>query len=292
MKIALVTDSTANLSKEEIEKYNINVLPIPIYIDDQEYLEGIDIDSEKLFETQRNGSGFPSTSQPKMGELIATFDRLKDEGYDAIIDICLSSGISGSYSTLMGIAQSNPEYKLYPIDSKITIRLMGYLVLAAAKMIEKGTYTPEEIVAKVEEIRDTVDELFVVDDLNNLSRGGRLSNAAAFIGSILNIKPLLTFDGPKIVAYDKVRSMKRATKRIESEAIEKMKACGIPEDKLRVLIIQSNDAKQAEDALADIKAELPNAVYELDEFDPVVATHLGEKSLGITWMIDVDQMEF
>ncbi len=119
-----------------------------------------------------------------------------------------------------------------------------------------------------------------------------MSNAAAFIGSILNIKPLLTFDGPKIVAYDKVRSMKRATKRIESEAIEKMKACGIPEDKLRVLIIQSNDAKQAEDAMADIKAELPNAVYELDEFDPVVATHLGEKSLGITWMIDVDQMEF
>lgn len=292
MKIALVTDSTANLSKEEIEKYNINVLPIPIYIDDQEYLEGIDIDSEKLFETQRNGAGFPSTSQPKMGELIATFDRLKDEGYDAIIDICLSSGISGSYSTLMGIAQSNPEYNLYPIDSKITIRLMGYLVLVAAKMIEKGAYTPEEIVAKVEEIRDTVDELFVVDDLNNLSRGGRLSNAAAFIGSILNIKPLLTFDGPRIVAYDKVRSMKRATKRIESEAIEKMKACGIPEGKLRVLIIQSNDAKQAEDAMADIKAELPNAVYELDEFDPVVATHLGEKSLGITWMIDVDQMEF
>ncbi len=68
-----------------------------------------------------------------MGELIATFDRLKDEGYDAIIDICLSSGISGSYSTLMGIAQSNPEYKLYPIDSKITIRLMGYLVLAVAR---------------------------------------------------------------------------------------------------------------------------------------------------------------
>lgn len=292
MKIALVTDSTANLSKEEIEKYNINVLPIPIYIDGKEYLEGIDIDSEKLFETQRNGAGFPSTSQPKMGDLITTFDRLKGEGYEAIIYICLSSGISGSYNTLMGIAQSNPDYHLYPIDSKITIRLMGYQVLTAARMIEKGTYTPEEIVAKVEEVRDTIDELFVVDDLNNLSRGGRLSNAAAFIGSILNIKPLLTFDGPDIVAYDKVRSMKRAVKKIEGESIDKMKTCGIPEEKMRILIIQSNDAKQAEDVLNDIKAELPNAVYEMDEFDPVVAAYLGEKSLGITWMIDSEQLEF
>ncbi len=102
MKIALVTDSTANLSAAEIEKYNIKVIPIPIYIDDKEYLEGINITSEELFESQRSGSSFPTTSQPKMGDLITTFDNFKDEGYEAIIYICLSSGISGSYSTLMG----------------------------------------------------------------------------------------------------------------------------------------------------------------------------------------------
>lgn len=76
MKIALVTDSTANLSAAEIEKYNIKVIPIPIYIDDKEYLEGINITSEELFESQRSGSSFPTTSQPKMGDLITTFDRV------------------------------------------------------------------------------------------------------------------------------------------------------------------------------------------------------------------------
>ncbi|GEB90967.1 hypothetical protein LDE05_08300 [Lactobacillus delbrueckii subsp. bulgaricus] len=149
MKIALVTDSTANLSAAEIEKYNIKVIPIPIYIDDKEYLEGINITSEELFESQRSGSSFPTTSQPKMGDLITTFDNFKDEGYEAIIYICLSSGISGSYSTLMGIAQSNPDYHLYPFDSQITVRLQGYQVLAAAKMIEKDSYSPEEIIAKL-----------------------------------------------------------------------------------------------------------------------------------------------
>ncbi|MEE8856650.1 MAG: DegV family protein [Lactobacillus sp.] len=293
MKIALVTDSTANLTKEEAAENNIKVIPIPIYIDGKEYLEGVDITPEQLFESQRNGAGFPSTSQPKMGDLISTFDQLHAEGYEAIIYICLSSGISGSYSTLMGIKQSNPEYNLYPVDSQITIRLQGYQVLAAAKMIAKGTYTPEEIVAKLAEIRSTIDELFIVDDLNNLSRGGRLSNASAFIGSLLNIKPLLTFnDEAKIVAYDKVRSMKRAVKKIEQEALTKIKALDIPEDKLRILIIQSNDAAQAQEVTDFFKAEVPNAVFETDEFSPVIATYLGEKAIGITWMIDVDQLEF
>lgn len=293
MKIALVTDSTANLSAAEIEKYNIKVIPIPIYIDDKEYLEGINITSEELFESQRSGSSFPTTSQPKMGDLITTFDNFKDEGYDAIIYICLSSGISGSYSTLMGIAQNNPDYHLYPFDSQITVRLQGYQVLAAAKMIEKDSYSPKEIIAKLAEIRSTVDELFIVDDLNNLCRGGRLSNASAFIGSLLNIKPLLTFnDEAKIVAYDKVRSMKRAVKKIEQEALEKIKSLDIPEDKLRILIIQSNDAAQADEVMNYLKAEVPKAVFEMDEFSPVIATYLGEKSIGITWMIDVEQMEF
>lgn len=292
MKIALVTDSTANLTPEEIKENNINVVPVPIYIDDKEYLEGVDITSEKLFETQRNGAGFPTTSQPKMGDLLSTYDRLKKEGYDAIISICLSSGISGSYNTLMGIKQTNPEYNLYPFDSQITVRLMGYQVLAAARMIKKGTYTPEEIIAKLEEIRSSIDELFVVDDLNNLSRGGRLSNAGAFIGTLLNIKPLLTFDDEaKIVAYDKVRSLKRAVKKIEEEAIDRINGLSF-KDKLRVLVIQSNDRKQAEDVIDFIKENVPEATVELDEFDPVVATYLGEKSIGLTWMIDVDKMEF
>ena len=180
------------------------------------------------------------------------------------------------------------QFRRLPLDQKSAL-------IEAAKSGDKDAFLElaEEIIAKLAEIRSTVDELFIVDDLNNLCRGGRLSNASAFIGSLLNIKPLLTFnDEAKIVAYDKVRSMKRAVKKIEQEALEKIKSLDIPEDKLRILIIQSNDAAQAEEVMNYLKAEVPKAVFEMDEFSPVIATYLGEKSIGITWMIDVEQMEF
>ena len=202
MKIALVTDSTSVLTEKEAKDNNVIVMPIPVIIGDKEYLEGVNITSEELFETQRQGAAFPKTSQPSMGKMIELYNKLHDEGYEAIIDITLSSGISGYNQTLKNIAHNNPEYHLYPYDSKMTVKLQGYLVLAAAKMIKNGL-TPEQIIKHLDEIRDTIDELFVVDDLKNLSRGGRLSNASAFIGTMLHIKPLLTFKDGKIVAFDK-----------------------------------------------------------------------------------------
>lgn len=291
MKIALVTDSTSVLTKKEIEDNNVIVTPIPIIIGDKEYLEGVNITAAELFEMQRAGADFPTTSQPALGEMIQLFDKLHDEGYDAIITIALSSGISGFYQTLENLAHNNPQYGLYPYDSKLTVRLQGYLVLAAAKMIKAG-YEPEEILAKLDEIRATMDELFVVDDLKNLSRGGRLSNASAFIGSMLHIKPLLTFnDEGKIVAFDKIRSLKRAVSKVESLALEKTSELPY-RDKLRLFVFHSNDAKQAQGIEDFIKENFPGMPIDVAEFSPVIATHLGEKSIAIAWMVDIDQIDF
>lgn len=192
MKIALVTDSTSAITKQEAEKNNIIVVSIPIIIGKKEYLENVDITSDQLFKMQREGADFPKTSQPSTGDLIRLFDRLNEEGYEAIIAITLSSGISGFYQTLCNFAENHPKYNLHAIDSRMTVRLQGNLVLAAAKMIKNGLDL-DTILTRLEKIRSTIDEIFVVNDLKNLSRGGRLSNAGAFIGSMLNIKPLLTF---------------------------------------------------------------------------------------------------
>lgn len=290
MKIALVTDSTSVLTQKEIEENNIIVMPIPVIIGDKEYMEGIDITSEKLFEMQRNGAAFPKTSQPSMGKMIELYNKLHAEGYEAIIDITLSSGISGYNSTLQNIAHNNPEYNLYPYDSKMTVKLQGYLVLAAAKMIKLG-FKPDEIVAKLDKIRDTIDELFVVDDLMNLSRGGRLSNAGAFIGTMLHIKPLLTFEDGKIVAFDKIRSMKRAVSRIEKIALDRTSDLSY-KDKLRLFVFYSNDLKQADEIHDFIYSEFPGMPVDVAEFSPVIATHLGEKSIAIAWMIDIEKIDF
>lgn len=245
LKIALVTDSTSVLTEQEVKDNNINVVPIPVIVGDKEYLEGVNITSEQLFEMQRQGAAFPKTSQPSMGQMLELFNKLHDEGYEAIIAITLSSGISGFYQNLVNMAHNNPEYNLYPYDSKMTVKLQGYLVLAAAKMIKKGL-EPEAIINNLDKIRDTIQELFVVDDLKNLSRGGRLSNASAFIGTMLQIKPILTFnDEGKIVAFDKIRSMKRAVSKVEKLALEK--TAELPyRDKLRLFVFHSNDHKQAD----------------------------------------------
>lgn len=290
MKIALVTDSTSVLTKQEVSDNNINVVPIPVIVGDKEYKEGIDITSAQLFEMERQGAAFPKTSQPSMGEMIELCNKLHSEGYEAIIAITLSSGISGFYQNLVNMAHNNPEYNLYPYDSKMTVRLQGYLVLAAARMIKNGM-EPQVILNKLDEIRSTIDELFVVDDLKNLSRGGRLSNAGAFIGTMLQIKPLLTFnDEGKIVAFDKIRSLKRAVSKVEKLALEK--TADLPyKDKLRLFVFHSNDLKQAEEIKQFINDKFPNKPVDIAEFSPVIATHLGEKSIAIAWMVDIDKID-
>ncbi len=288
MKIALVTDSTSVLTKEEAEKNHILITPIPVIIGDSEYFEGVNITSKKLFALQKQGAAFPKTSQPSMGKTIELYNKLHAQGYKAIIHITLSSGISGYYETLENIAKNNPEYHLYPYDSKMTVRCQGDLALAAARMIKNGL-APAAIIKNLNKIRDTIDELFVVDDLKNLSRGGRLSNASAFIGTMLHIKPLLTFKQGKIVAFDKIRSMKRAVNKAEQIVLQKTAKLDY-KNKLRLFVFHSNDAKQATGIKSFIEQNFTGMPIEVAEFSPVIATHLGEKSIAIAWMVDIDKL--
>ena len=289
MKIALVTDSTSAITKQEAEKNNIIVVSIPIIIGKKEYLENVDITSDQLFKMQREGADFPKTSQPSTGDLIRLFDRLNNEGYEAIIAITLSSGISGFYQTLCNIAENHPKYNLHAIDTRMTVRLQGNLVLAAAKMIKNGLDL-DTILTQLEKIRSTIDEIFVVNDLNNLSRGGRLSNAGAFIGSMLNIKPLLTFKDGNIVAFDKIRSMKRAFIKIKKFTVKKIDQLPY-KDKIKLFIIDSNDSSQVDEAKAFLTEKFPEQNISVTKFSPVIATHLGEKSFAIGWMIDIDKID-
>ncbi|WP_223896585.1 DegV family protein [Lactobacillus huangpiensis] len=289
MKIALVTDSTSAITKQEAEKNNIIVVSIPIIIGKKEYLENVDITSDQLFKMQREGADFPKTSQPSTGDLIRLFDSLNDKGYEAIIAITLSSGISGFYQTLCNIAENHPKYNLHAIDTRMTVRLQGNLVLAAAKMIKNGLDL-DTILTRLEKIRSTIDEIFVVNDLNNLSRGGRLSNAGAFIGSMLNIKPLLTFKDGNIVAFDKIRSMKRAFIKIKKLTVKKIDQLPY-KDKIKLFIIDSNDSSQVDEAKMFLREKFPEQNISVTKFSPVIATHLGEKSFAIGWMIDIDKID-
>lgn len=287
MKIAVVTDSTSYLPEELIQKYDIRVVPIPFILNEKTYEEGVDITTEEFYSLLAQSPELPSTSQPPLGEMISLYEDLRDEGYEAVISIHLTATISGLVGNLQNIASQIEGIKVIPYDSGITVRLMGELAVAAAQDAAKGMDI-DSIVAHLDELRSTVDEYFLVDDLQNLVKGGRLSNASAFIGTMLKIKPILTFDDDtnKIVAFDKVRSMKRAKKRVESLFIEQLEKTDYP---VHLFVIHANNEKAANEWRDSLQEQFPNLRISVTYFGPVIGCHLGEKAMALGWMRDIEE---
>lgn len=287
MKTAVVTDSTANLDQETIDKYGIKVVPIPYIIDGTEYQDGVDLTRPEFYEKMRNAKDFPTTSQPPVGEMINLYNQLADEGYDAVISIHIAGTISGLMTTLNNLKGQLDNIKLYPIDSSITEVPMGWMVKLAARMAAQNE-DAEKIVVAVEQLKKQYDAVFVVDDLKNLAHGGRLSNASAFIGTVLKIKPLLHFDkeSDKIVAFEKVRSLKKAMKRAQEIIKEETDKADYP---FRLLVIHANNEKRGQEWAKEVQEAFPGIPVSLDEFDPVIAVHLGEGALALGFIRDIEK---
>ena len=285
MKIAVVTDSTSYLTTKEVEDNHITIIPIPVIVDGQVYNEGVDVSNSQYYEILAKTKAFPSTSQPAIGELVTVYENLRDAGYDAIISIHLSSTISGMYNSVVNVANQIEGIKVYPYDSQITVRLMGEMALQAARMAKTENVTPTEIISALDKLRATAGEFFVVDDLQNLVRGGRLSNAGAFIGSVLKIKPLLTFDDKshEIVAFEKVRSMKKAKARVEELFSEEQAKFTYP---VKLTVYHVNALETGETWLNELKMKFPDMAIEFAEMGPVIGTHLGQGALALAWIKD------
>ncbi len=288
MKIAIVTDSTAYLEPDEIEKYQITVVPIPVIFGDQVYEEGVNLTNDEFYAKLKTGDVFPSTSQPSIGVLMETYERLAQAGYDAVISIHLTSAISGLMATVTQLAEQLADtIKIIPFDSHLTIRMMGELAIEGARLAEQHDDL-DDIIKKLSEYRDTFNNVFVVDDLQNLVRGGRLSNASAFVGSLLKIKPLLTMhtENYAIEAFEKVRSMKKAKLRCEEIFAADLKQLDYP---VRAMVVHANAQAAGEEWLADLKGKYPDIRWDLTYFGPVIGTHLGSGALAIVWMQDTDK---
>ncbi|MQS96783.1 DegV family protein [Companilactobacillus halodurans] len=287
MKIAIVTDSTSYLPQEIVNKYNITVVPIEVVFDNKTYREDIDITTSQFYELLQDSPELPSTAQPSIGEMMNVYDKLAKEGYDTVISIHLASTISGFVNNLKSAAQLIDNINVIVYDSQITVRLMGYLAQEAAKMAHEGKDV-DEIIGRLDTLRDSMGESFVVDDLKNLVKGGRLSNTSAVIGTVLNIKPLLEFDNDshKIVAYDKVRSMKKAKLKAEDKLATAMENATHP---LRLLVIDADDPSAGDSWAKDLQEKYPETTLDRSYFGPVIGVHLGKGALAIAWIRDFDK---
>ena len=218
MKIAVLTDSSAYLTKEQQEKYHIDVLPIPIIWNGNTYRDLIDIGYQEFYQKLAEEKDLPSTSQPSIGDLQKKIDEYVKEGYTDVIVITLSSGISSYYSSVVSVARDENRIKVHPFDSKITCAGEADFAMLAGRLIEAGA-DMDLIIHDLTDLQKTMDVRFMVDDLGHLKRTGRLSNAASFVGTLFKIKPILSMDvrnGGKISAIAKERLSKRAYQHIQN----------------------------------------------------------------------------
>jgi DegV family protein with EDD domain len=278
MKTAIVTDSTAYIPKEVRDQLRIHMIPLSVSFGAETYREEIDISTDQFYEKVKQHKELPTTSQPAVGEFVELFTSLRHEGYDAVISIHLSSGISGTYQGALTAGNMVDGLQVYAYDSEISCMAQGFYTIEAAKMALDGK-TPEEIIARLDEVKKTLRAYFMVDDLSHLQRGGRLTGAQAFIGGLLQIKPLLHFENKVIVPFEKIRTRKKAIKRIE-ELFSEDAAKGVP---LKAAIIHANRPEEAEQWKQQLSSLYPHVEFTISYFGPVIGTHLGEGALGLTW---------
>lgn len=279
MKTVVVTDSTSYIPKHIRENLNIHMIPLSVVINGETYREEVDLNVSDFYDAVKTIETLPTTTQPPIGEFEQLYSKLAEE-YDAIISIHLSSGISGTYQGAVAAAEMAENVRVYTYDSEISCMAQGFYVLEAASMAQAGK-TPEEILQRLDELKAEMSAYFMVDDLSHLQRGGRLSSAQAVIGSLLNIKPLLHFQDKVIVPFEKIRTRKKAMKRIVdllAEDVEKGKF-------LRATIIHANRVQEAADWKAELAVQFPTVDFSISYFGPVIGTHLGEGSMGMAWTI-------
>lgn len=277
MTTAIVTDSTAYLSQAEQQQYNIHIVPLSVIFDKETFSEGVDIDTTTFYNKVREVKELPKTSQPPIGEFVALFEKLSKD-YDEVVTVHLSSGISGTYQGAVQAGEMVEGIDVYGFDSEIACAVQGFYVIEAGKMAQRGA-SAKEITIKLEDMKKTMRAYFMVDDLSHLQRGGRLSAATALIGGLLQVKPILHFQNKVIVPFEKIRTRKRALKRVEEMLGEDVAV----QPNIEAVVIHGNCEAEGQEWLDTLQAKYPSVHFKLSYFGPVIGTHLGEGSLGLGW---------
>jgi len=275
-KIKIITDSTCDLPKELILKYDIEVVPLGVTVDNVTYLDGVDIKLQDFLEKMDNAEEPPKTSQVNPGRFLEVYKKYLDENYE-IVSIHLSSKMSGTYQSA-GIAKEMLESeRIHTIDSKSVTCGLGMLVLKACKLKEEG-YSVEEICDIIHKTIPHIKSTLNFESLDNLVKGGRISKTQGLIGGLLGIKLNLAVEDGEMVVRDKVRGSKKALRNI----IEYIDNCGISQE-IQPIVINAAVEQENMEVLQGIKSYLTERGIEFIEAEVgcVVGTHSGRNACGI-----------
>lgn len=283
MKIAVVTDSGSGLTKQQADELGIFYLPLQIIIQDKMFLDGENITVEEIYEYLRNGE-MPTTSMPPMGLVEELFTQLKEEGYEAVIAVPLSGGLSSTSSIMQAVAKEH-DVKLHIIESYTTCNIQRYLAESAIKLVQQGLDL-DMVCERLNASAADSGTLIIPDDLQHLKRGGRLTPLAAALGGLLKIKPILRLDREsegKVDVYDKVRTMSKA----QSKAISTFQEHGLTTE-YTLTVLHSGAPQEGEKLKAMMEEAFPGLDLYYGLIGAVISAHTGVGCLGIQYIRKVE----
>lgn len=275
-RIHIVTDSTCDLTKEEIAKHNIHVVPLTIQIDGHTYKDGIDLEPASFMEKMKNAKDLPKSSQPAPGVFKELYDELGKNG-DQIISIHMTGGMSGTVQSARQAAEMS-DSDVTVVDSRYIAWALAFQLREAVALRDAGA-TVEEIVTRLNEVRKNTRLFVTLDTLDNMVKGGRIGKGKALVGSLLNIKPIGHLDIGEVTIAAKPRSNKQVVKYLFEQfqndtAGKTVKSIGIS---------HANSMETLARPLIELIEQTGFTNIEIAFTSPIISTHTGEGALGFIY---------
>lgn len=276
-KVAIVTDSTANIPDDLLHKYNIQTIPLTVNWAGQSLLDNVDITTDAFYNRLQSAKEMPTTSQPSVGQFMEFFSKVSQTA-ETIVGIFISEPLSGTLDSARSAAKEMPDLKIEIVDSRNTAAALALLVLAAARLAEEGK-DYQEIATAVHDMIPKMRLLFVVDTLEFLHRGGRIGGAQRLIGSVLSIKPILQLDDGKIDSLASVRTRKKAIVHLLKIVAEDTKW----RPSVHYGIMDAQSPETADSVMAKIQQNGETAEMLRTSISPVIGTHTGPGCVGVAY---------
>lgn len=275
-QIHIVTDSTSDLTKEELTKHQIHVVPLAIQIDNETYTDGVDIMPEEFLHKMANAKALPKSSQPAPGVFKQLYDDLGKNG-DQIISIHMTGSMSGTVDSARQAAEMS-DSDVTVIDSRFIAMGLGVQVREAVRLRDAGANV-EEIVKRLDEVRANTHLYVIVDTLDNLVKGGRIGKGKAFIGSLLNIKVIANLEGGGYNPVGKVRSHKQVVNHLFKQYEQDTAGKTVK----MVSISHADGMKNLGQPLSDKINATGFTNIEVQFTSPVISTHTGPGAIGFIY---------
>ena len=277
-RVYIVTDSTADLTDEEVKQLEISIVPMNISIDDENYIDGVTITKEEFKEKMIASAELPKTAQPSIGRFVEVYDELGKNG-DSVISIQMMRSISGTVDAARQAADIT-ETNVKVVDSDFTSRSMGMIVKEAAKAAQEGK-TVEEILEIIEDAKTRTTLYLTVVNLDNLIKGGRISQLMGMFSNLLNIKLFLQVINGKIEIIQKGRGLKSLQKKYD-EIFEQMKAA--PQGIQEIGIMHAGLSEFNEGNIARVRELFPDVPLTIVTTSPIIMSHTGVDAMAITYL--------